>query len=83
VKVSNALELTGWLARSDDAQKCLVRHWFRYALRRREVDGDEPSIRAVQSVLSLPAHDMREALVSLTRTAAFTRRTPSPGEAVQ
>ena len=76
----NAVELTKHLATSSEVADCMSRQWFRYALRKEEKVGDEPSLRWVQEVFRKSKGDLRELIVSLTKTRSFTHRTASMGE---
>jgi hypothetical protein len=75
----NAIELSAHIAQSKQVRDCMSRQWVRYALKRKEGMGDEPSIAAVQHVFRTVS-DVRELAVSLARTRAFTHRSASAGE---
>jgi len=53
---------------------------MRYLLRREESKGDMASLAAVQKVFRDSSYDMRELLVAIVSSDAFTRRTPAAGE---
>jgi len=76
----NALELLPQMAKSARVRDCIARQWLRYTLRRHEIDGDTPSLEAASKVFADTGYDMRELIVALTQTRAFTHRTPSNGE---
>jgi Protein of unknown function (DUF1592)/Protein of unknown function (DUF1588)/Protein of unknown function (DUF1595)/Protein of unknown function (DUF1587)/Protein of unknown function (DUF1585) len=80
VVFNNAVELTRHLATSTEVQDCMARQWFRYALRKKERPGDEPSLRWAQDIFRKSEGDLRELIVSLTKTRSFTHRTASMGE---
>jgi hypothetical protein len=80
---SNAVELSRGLARSSEVRGCLATQWLRYVLRRNETDGDDVSLKAATAAFQGSNYDMRELLVALVRTRAFTHRSPSPGEVLQ
>jgi hypothetical protein len=76
----NAVELSKHLAASTEVADCMARQWFRFALRKKEKAGDEPSLRWSQEVFRKSNGDIRELIVSLTKTRSFTHRTASMGE---
>ena len=67
------------LAAADDVKSCMATQWTRYLLRREETKGDMPSLEAIQKVFR-DSSDMRELLVAIVSSDAFTRRTPAAGE---
>jgi hypothetical protein len=77
---NNAVELSKHLATSKEVQDCMARQWFRYALRKKEKSGDEPSMKWVQDVFRKSNGDLRELIVALTKTRSFTHRAASMGE---
>jgi len=54
--------------------------WLRYMTRRHEGDGDAASLQSGGQAFGKAGFDLRELMVSLTRTRAFTHRSPSTGE---
>ena len=76
----NATEMVTQLAKAPEVQDCMVRQWMRYGLKRHELDSEEASFKALQASFKAADHDMRELLVALTKTRAFTHRTLSEGE---
>ncbi len=76
----NAVQLTRQLAASNEVMDCMSRQWFRYALRKKEKVGDEPSVTWAQDVFRKSGGDLRELIVALTKTRSFTHRTASMGE---
>jgi hypothetical protein len=76
----NATELVAQLAKAPEVQDCMVRQWMRYGLKRLEADTEEPSFKALQASFKTANYDMRELLVALTKTRAFTHRALSDGE---
>lgn len=79
---ANAIELGKILATSSQVQTCLTRHLLRYQLFRREIDSEEPAVAAALRAAG-PSVDLRELLLALTQTRAFTHRLPSLQEIVQ
>jgi hypothetical protein len=80
VKFKDAVELMPALAASDDVRACMATQWTRYLLRREETKGDMPSVQAVQKAFRDSSYDLRELLVAIVSSDAFTRRTPAAGE---
>jgi hypothetical protein len=76
----NAVELARGLAAAKDVRACLATQWLRYFTRRNESAGDTASLDAVNEAFAKSSYDMRELLVALTKTRAFTHRSPSVGE---
>ena len=58
----------------------MATQWMRYLIRREETKGDMPSLEAVQKAFRDSSYDMRELLVAIVSSDAFTRRTPAAGE---
>jgi hypothetical protein len=80
VTFKDATELMPALASSDEVRSCMATQWTRYLLRREETKGDMPSLAAIQKVFRDSSYDMRELLVAIVSSDAFTRRTPAAGE---
>jgi hypothetical protein len=83
LKFNDAVELARGLATSKDARECLATQWLRYFTRRNESAGDSASLAAANEAFAKSSYDMRELLVALTKTRAFTHRSPSAGEVLQ
>jgi hypothetical protein len=83
ITFSNAVELSRGLAAAKEVRECLATQWLRYVLRRNETDGDGAALAAANAAFAKSSWDMRELLVALLRTRAFTHRSPSPGEVLQ
>lgn len=82
VKFANAVELMKALATADEVRSCVTTQWLRYFVRRDEVPGDEASLQSANAAFKKSSYDIRELLVALARTPAFTHRLPSVGEMV-
>jgi hypothetical protein len=80
VKFNDAVELARGLASAKDVRECLATQWLRYFTRRIESVGDTASLQAANEAFAKSSYDMRELLVALTKTRAFTHRSPSVGE---
>jgi hypothetical protein len=78
----NAIELQTFFGQSKQVQDCMSRQFLRYALRRRETAGDEPSLATALATFS-KTNNLRELIVALTKSRVFTYRTPSMGEVLQ
>jgi hypothetical protein len=83
VKFKNALELLPAMARSQEVRDCMVTQWWRYALRRQELQSEDPSLTLVREAFRQSGNDLRELLVAFTRTRAFSHRQPSADEVLQ
>jgi hypothetical protein len=80
LKFKDATELMPQLAALDEVRSCMATQWSRYLLRREETKGDMPSLEVVQKAFRDSSFDMRELLVAIVSSDAFTRRTPAAGE---
>jgi hypothetical protein len=76
----NAIELGTILGASKQVNGCMAKQFLRYALKRHEGAGDEASLSAASAAFTAKQNDLRELIVALTRTRAFTHRTISNGE---
>ena len=80
LKFKDAIELMPQLAATEEVRACMATQFMRYLLRREETKGDMPSLEAVQKTFRDSSHDLRELLVAIVSSDAFTRRTPAAGE---
>jgi hypothetical protein len=80
LKFSNAVEMTTKLAQTPELRDCMARHWLRYLLRRQEAKEEKGSVDGLMKAFEQSKWDLREMLVSLTTTRAFTHRQPFQGE---
>jgi hypothetical protein len=71
----DGLGLAGLLAGSDQVRACVTKQWFRYGFGRGETKADEFSLEAAHGAFRAAGFDVRELLVALTRSRAFTHRT--------
>jgi hypothetical protein len=83
VTFKSAIDLAGDLAQNDQVRDCVATQWMRYVLRRREGDGDLASLQKAETAFRAASFDMRELLVSIASTDAFSHRSPAPGEVLQ
>jgi len=77
---NNAVELSTQLAKAPEVRECVSRHWVRYLLRRQEMKEEKTTIDALLKAFDDSQGDLREVLVALTGTKAFTHRQPFSGE---
>jgi hypothetical protein len=81
--INGAVELSRLMANTPDVGDCLARHWFRRTLRREEIADDESHLARVQAAFRDSRHNLRDLMVSLVTSSAFTQRAPSQGENLQ
>jgi hypothetical protein len=79
----NAIDLVNELAKAPEVSDCATAMWLRYLNRRLEASGDTTSLQTARGALAAHSNDMREMLVALSTTNAFTARLPNPGENIQ
>jgi hypothetical protein len=79
----NAVDLVGELAQNQTVQDCMASMQLRYLNRRLEADGDTTSLSTSRKAFSAASDDVRELIVALAKTNAFTARLPNPGEQIQ
>jgi hypothetical protein len=77
---TSAIDLVHALVGRGEVTSCLPRQWLRFLTRRLDGPGDLPSLDAAGAAFRRSSYDMREILVALTRSRAFTHRAPSAGE---
>ncbi len=80
IKFRKGIEFIKALASTAELRDCVTRQWLRYLLRRPEVPEEAGSIKALGEAFSASGWDVRELLVAMTRTRAFTHRKPGEGE---
>ncbi len=73
----DATELAAKLAGSAQVRDCVVAQWFRFAHGRTEADADRCSLSRVGERFAASGLDLRELVVALTQTDAFTHRRPA------
>jgi hypothetical protein len=71
---ANALELVDLLAGSDEVRACFARQWLRYGAARNETAADEQALEGALAAFRSSGHDVRELLVALVKSRAFTHR---------
>jgi len=80
VPFQNAVDMTTKLARTTELRDCMARHWVRYLLRRQELREEQGSIDGMMKAFEQSGWDLRELLVAVTSTRAFTHRQAFAGE---
>jgi hypothetical protein len=70
------IELAERLAGSEQVEECVVKQWFRYAMRRSDTSDDECTIAIAQDAFDDAGGDMRELVVALATSEAFRTRLP-------
>jgi hypothetical protein len=71
---TDAVDLLGQLAASEDGQRCYLTQWFRYGFARSEAPIDRCTIDEVHAAMVGEGYNIQELLVALTKTAAFRYR---------
>jgi hypothetical protein len=80
LKFDDALDMMKQLPARTEVQACMAKQWFRYLLRRKEATGDSASLAAAGKAFAAASFDVRELIVALAKSRAFTHRQPSTGE---
>jgi hypothetical protein len=73
---SNGIELSQAIADAPEAQLCYAKNWFRYTLGRQETDADSCDLNRIAEKLASDSYTALDVLTDLTRTQAFSVRTP-------
>jgi hypothetical protein len=71
---NGTLELASRLAQSARVRDCMAASWYRFALGRLESEADQCSLNEVKSHFAKASGDLRELLVSITKSVAFRYR---------
>ena len=79
----NAVEMVNGLVKTPELQACMARQWMRYLFRRDTLKAEAGSVNAALEAMTRSQNDLREMLVALTQTRAFTHRKPLEGEGMQ
>jgi hypothetical protein len=77
---ADAIDLAKTLAAATEVQRCFATQMFRFALNRKEAEGDNSMLDAVATRFVGSGQDVKELLLDLVQTFAFNHRTPSAGE---
>jgi hypothetical protein len=73
----NGIELVKALARTPEVRDCAARNWMRFLLRRDERPEEAGSLDAIEEAFASSAYDVRELILAITKTRAFTHRNPT------
>ncbi len=79
----DAIQMMGLLAAAADTRDCVARQWTRFALGRREVDGDAASLAGAIGGFKTGDGDVRGLIVALAKSRSFLYRSPSSEEVVR
>jgi Protein of unknown function (DUF1592)/Protein of unknown function (DUF1588)/Protein of unknown function (DUF1595)/Protein of unknown function (DUF1585)/Protein of unknown function (DUF1587) len=80
IDYKNGVELSQKIGTTKEVRECITKQFLRYMLRRQEIAEEEGSLENLGKAFADSQFDMREMVVSLTKTRAFTHRQPQPGE---
>ena len=80
VSFKDAVDLMNTLAASTEASNCMAKQLLRWSLRRKETTGDEATLLNIQQAFRDSSGDLRELMVALAKSKAFTHRAASAGE---
>lgn len=80
VAFAGAVELGRVLAAEPLAQACFAKQWLRYALHRREAEGDTASLEAAVATLRAQGGSIPELWVALATSRTFRYRAPAADE---
>lgn len=75
--LDGAIELGAALSTSDDARRCMVRQWFRFAMARSDATEDASSVQQVFNAFAESGYNLNELILEMTASPAFRlRRAP-------
>ncbi len=70
----NGIEFVKAIAVTPELRDCAARNWMRFLLRRDERPEEMGSLDAVEKAFGSSSYDLRQMMLGLTRTRAFTHR---------
>jgi hypothetical protein len=76
----DAIEMSRQLVDGAEVRSCMARQWLRYLTGRLDVLGDQAALADARAVFARSDLDLVELIVALTKSRAFSHRTPSAGE---
>ncbi len=76
---TNAIDLLGQVAESNDGPQCYLTQWFRYGFARSETPIDRCTINELHEALVDEGYNIQELLVALTKTTTFRYRAVEDG----
>ena len=82
IKFTRGIDFIKAVASSPELRGCVAKQWLRYVLRRQEVAEEAGSVEALDKAFESSGWDVREMLVAVTKTRAFTHRKPGADEGI-
>jgi hypothetical protein len=82
IKFTRGIDFIKAVASTPELRDCVARQWLRYVLRRQELPEEAGSVQALGKAFESSGWDVRELLVAVTRTRAFTHRKPGADEGI-
>lgn len=76
---TDAVDMIGQIATSQDGQRCYLTQWFRYGFARGEQQVDRCTLDELHVALTGENYNIQELLVALTKTTAFRYRAVEEG----
>ena len=76
---TDAIDMVGQIAESQDGQRCYLTQWFRYGFARNEQPVDRCTLDELDLALQAENYNIQELLVALTKTTAFRYRAVEEG----
>jgi hypothetical protein len=80
IRFEKGIDFIKAIATTPELRDCVARQWLRYLLRRPELPEEAGSLQTLAAAFAASDWDVRELLVALTSTRAFTHRKPGAGE---
>ena len=80
---ASAVELLGQLASSEDFSRCFSDQWLRYVLGRRLLPSDAATPSTIHDAFKGAGLNVKELLVRVVSSQAFSHRSVTEGEVVQ
>ncbi len=74
--VQGPVELVDKIARSQDAARCHVTQWFRFAMGRKEADSDQATLEALQARFAQTRGSIPDLIVAITSSDSFRSAKP-------
>lgn len=74
VEFADGVELAHAIADSEDAKRCYLVNWYRYANMRQETADDACTLASLHESLTASDYDIQELLVAMTQTTTFRFR---------
>jgi hypothetical protein len=82
IRFTRGIDFIKAVAGTPELRGCVARQWLRYVLRRQELPEEAGSLEAIDRAFEASGWDVRELLVAVTRTRAFTHRKPGADEGI-